>query len=64
MSSFTIEEKKNTTELGKYVWELKNKKSEFQIMWSITSDKSATLNKRNELLNKCRHANKFLLKNI
>ena len=23
-----------------------------------------SINKRNELLNKCRHANKFLLKNI
>ena len=88
-SSFAIEEKKNTTELSKYIWELKNKKSEFHITWSIltranaycnrtkrcqlclwekyfiiTSDKSSTLNKRNELLNKCRHANKFLLKNI
>ena len=88
-SSFAIEEKKNTTELSKYIWELKNKKSEFHITWSIlkranaycnrtkrcqlclwekyfiiTSDKSSTLNKRNELLNKCRHANKFILKNI
>ena len=88
-SSFNIEEKKNTTELSKYVWELKNKKSDFQITWSIlkrasaysnrtkkcqlclwekyfiiTSDKSSTLNKRIESLNKCRHANKFLLKNI
>ena len=34
-SSFDIEEKKNTTELSKYVWELKNKKSDFQITWSI-----------------------------
>ena len=88
-SSFNIEEKKNTTELSKYVWELKNKKSNFLITWSIlkrasaysnrtqrcqlclwekyfiiTSDKSSTLNKRNELLNKCRHAKKFLLKNM
>ena len=39
-SSFDIEEKKNTTELSKYVWELKNKKSDSQITWSLLSRKS------------------------
>ena len=32
-SSFAIEEKKNTTELSKYIWELKNKKIEFHIIY-------------------------------
>ena len=30
----------------------------------IMSDKSVTLNKRSELISKCRHSNKFLLKNF
>ena len=42
-SSFNIEEKKNISELSKYVWELKNKKSDFQITWSMLKKKARTL---------------------
>ena len=87
--SFTHEDKKQTTQLSKHIWTLKNKNIDFRIKWTvlkktksysnitkrcqlclwekyfiIMSDKATTLNKRSELLNKCRHSSKFLLKNL
>lgn len=78
-----------STELSKYVWDLKRKGEDFAIDWStsdrahaydnrtkrcnlclaeksriITADKSKTLNKRSEIVSKCRHMNKFLLANF
>ena len=78
---------KQTTELSKHIWTLKNKNIDFRIEWTvlkktksysnitkrcqlclwekyfiIMSDKAITLNKRSELLNKCRNSSKFLLK--
>ena len=88
-SSFSLESRKNSTELSKYVWNLKEKDIDHKINWSIlkhtksysnaskrcqlclwekfyiiTSNKQTTLNSRTELLNKCRHAKKFLLCNF
>ena len=87
-NSFNNPNKKLSTELSKYIWQLKEKEAEFGIEWSIIGQakpysniskscslciyekyiiicksRLATLNKRNELINTCRHNNKFLLKN-
>lgn len=78
----------NSTELSKYIWELKSTNTPYSIHWStihkapsykgnsrtcnlclaekfliITADKSTSLNKRSELISKCRHENKFYLRN-
>ena len=85
-ASFRHEKKKKSTELSKYVWELKEKKADFKITWKIlaraaayrngakqcdlcltekfiiaTADRRNLINKRSELVSKCRHINKFLL---
>ena len=77
------------TELGKYVWELKEKNIAPIIKWEILSKVYGNpkqnicilclteklwiinfihdnnyLNKKSELINKCRHFNKFLLRNV
>ena len=72
-----------------YIWELKDKHTEYQIRWSIArkssgynpvsnscnlyslenlllcnfSDKSRLINQRLDLVSKCRHENKYMLKN-
>ena len=85
-SSFTHSNKRNTTELSKYIWSLKDQDIDFDIKWKILkhakpynnttkrcnlclSEKfylmykpdEASLNKRTELMSKCRHSNDFLL---
>ena len=87
--SFRHRENEKDTELSKYIWELKDKHTEYQIRWSIAqklnyynpvstscnlclleklllcnfSDKSRLINKRLDLVSKCRHENKYILKN-
>ena len=87
--SFRHRENEKDTELSKYIWELKDKHTEYQIRWSIArkssgynpvtkscnlclleklllcnfSDKSRLINKRLDLVSKCRHENKYMLKN-
>ena len=88
-ASFNNYEKRNSTELSKYIWNLKNNNISYSIRWKILkrarsySNASkrcnlciwekyfiickpdiATLNRRNELVSTCRHANKYLLKNF
>lgn len=76
----------NSTELSKYIWQLRDKNEEFNIKWTIINrtrpynnitkrcDLCLTeklmiikgnnlLNKRSELISKCRHENKFYLRN-
>jgi hypothetical protein len=85
-ASFNNYEKRNSTELSKYIWNLKNNNISYSIRWKILkraksySNASkrcnlciwekyfiickpdiATLNRRNELVSTCRHANKFLI---
>ena len=87
--SFTNPSKKHSTELSKHVWQLKDTKTDFKILWKILKQDTpyntasnrfnlclwekyfiicrpdlGTLNKRNELITSCRHASKFLLKNV
>jgi hypothetical protein len=86
VQSFKKEAKKHSTELSRYVWQLKKKKKPHTISWSIVTkarpysngskrcdlclteklaiinaDKQNLLNKRSELISKCRHENKFYL---
>ena len=83
------EKYKNSTELTKYIWSLKNQNHTYSINWKILSkvygnantkmcnlctseklliiesiDDDNLLNKRSEFVSKCRHINKFMLKNI
>jgi hypothetical protein len=85
-ATFKTPNKKNTTELSKHIWTLKESNTKFEIQWSILSKASAysntskrcnlctcekyfiifqpgsaSLNKRSELINTCRHKRKFLL---
>ena len=83
---FSNKNKMDSTELSKYIWNLKNNNIKFELKWRIirkvTEMKNGNqmcrlclteanmiiknktgLNKRNEIFNKCRHQNKFLLKN-
>eukprot|EP00794_Sanderia_malayensis_P007476 gene7476-biopygen6026 len=78
----------NSTELSKYIWDLKDKNKDYDIQWTIITSANAysnitkrcdlclteklyivnanndsLLNKRSELISKCRHENKFYLKN-
>ena len=87
--SFNNEKNKEATKLSKYIWDLKKKKKQYEIAWSIVkkcapykasssrcdlclSEKltilkakdNETMNKRSEIANKCRHANKFSLSNV
>ena len=84
--SMTHEKYENSTELSKYIWNLKRMIKEFEIKWSIKkraqayssttkrchlcleeklaiihADQRLKLNKRTELVSKCRHENKYLL---
>ena len=87
-STFKHRKHINSTELSKYIWQLHDKKQDFNIKWSIISrarpynniskrcdlclteklmiikhSNDNLLNKRSELISKCRHENKFYLKN-
>ena len=85
--SFRHEKASKSTELSKYVWDLKNTGIEPNLSWEIIDHASSyrngskscnlcltekfhiitsklpLLNKRSELISKCRHVNKFLLSN-
>ena len=84
---FQNENKRESTELSKHIWKLKDKNINYNIRWKIIKQvpkikngnqmcrlciteaaiimksKIGRLNKRTEVMNKCRHTNKFLLKN-
>ena len=86
-SSFNLQKLKNSTELSKAVWNVKDKGGIPHIEWDIVKhlaaynpsskrcqlcigeklyileNENSLLNKRDELVSKCRHANKYLLKN-
>ena len=86
--SFNHEKYRDSTQLSKHIWNLKDQKAEYQIKWKqvkqarsytnvskkcnlclwekyyiIREQKTATLNKRNELMSECRHSKKFLRNN-
>ena len=87
--SFKHMKYRNSTELSKYVWQLKESSTPYNIKWSIASksqaynnkskrcnlcltekllivnaNKQMLLNRRPELISKCRHENKFYLRNL
>ena len=89
LQSIKREQYQNSTELSKHIWQLKNRKQNFKINWSIRqraqaytnmtkrcnlclteklsimfAEKNNLLNKRTELISKCRHQNKYLLSNF
>ena len=89
VQSFKNPKYENSTELSKYIWQLKRNNDNFNIKWSIiqrsqaysnktkrcnlclteklsilNADKAKTLNKRSELVSKCRHENKYYLSNF
>ena len=77
-ASFEAEQKRNSTELSKHIWNLKDKNLNYAIKWRILSrashysiynkemqpmhNRKILYYKRNELINKCRHKEKFLLR--
>ena len=88
-TSFGDKKYKNATELSKYIWDLKEKDTEYELKWKIldkaspyqngskrcslclmekfyiiNADNNTSLNKRSELVSKCRHENKFYLSNF
>ena len=88
-TSFKNENSKNSTELPKYVWSLRENNKKASIKWKIvkivyskatssfcnlclteklfilnTLGDDNCLNKKTESINKCRHQNKLLLKNV
>ena len=79
---------RNSSELSKYIWKLKEEEKDYEIRWRIidrsiayingskrcnlctteklhiiNSNEQRTINKRSELVSKCRHENKFYLSN-
>ena len=79
----------NSTELAKYIWQLKRDKISFSVKWTIITkvygspnplmcklclteklwiinfiNDENMLNKKSELISKCRHLNKHLLRNV
>ena len=85
-ASFNNTNRRNTTELSKHVWTLKDQGMPYKISWKIIekanaysnntkrcmlcicekyhiiyNHQQATLNKRTEILNTCRHSRKYLL---
>ena len=87
--TFRHEKYANSTELSKYIWQLKRNKKTFKVDWSISqrarpysnetkrcdlclteklcilnADKQTLLNKKSELISKCRHENKFYIANF
>ncbi len=79
-ASFEAEQKRNSTELSKHIWNLKDKNLNYAIKWRILSrashysiynkemqpmhNRKILYYKRNELINKCRHKEKFLLRHL
>ena len=88
-SSFNNKKKVNATELSKLIWNIKDKKIQYNITWSIIcnsrsyksgskkcnlclseklsilqAEQNSLLNKRSELVSKCRHKNKYKLKSF
>ena len=88
-ATFTKKSLKNSTELSKHIWRLKEAGEQYTIKWRIVKKAKAysniskkcqlclwekfyiiyhpsmaSLNKRSELVSTCRHASKFLVKNI
>ena len=86
--SFKNKKYSNSTELSKYIWQLKDNETDYRVQWTIitaaqpynniskrcdlcTSEKlyiinghnNNPLNKRSELISKCRHKNKYYLMN-
>ena len=86
--TFNHEQRRKSTELSKYVWQLKERQEDYSIQWSIserarayssiskrcqlclsekfriiTAGRGTCLNRRSELISKCRHTNKFSLAN-
>ena len=87
-TSFNNVKYRNSSELSKYIWKLKDDKREYELKWKIigksnpyingtkkcnlctteklhiiNSDNNNTINKRSELISKCRHENKYYLIN-
>ena len=87
-TSFNDEKYRTSSELSKYIWELKEKSAEYSLKWKIidkskpytngskqcnlctteklyiiNADEKTIINKRSELISKCRHENKFYLRN-
>ena len=86
---FKHEKYENSTELAKYIWQLKRDNISFSVKWTIitkvygspnpllcklclteklwiinfTNDENM-LNKKSEVISKCRHLNKYLLRNV
>ena len=88
-SSFRHEKHRNSTELSKKIWELKEDNTPYKLTWKVLqhghpyrggmrscdlcltekllilrSKHEHLLNRRREILNKCRHTNKFMLKKV
>ena len=86
---FKHEKYENSTELAKYIWQLKRDKISFSVKWTIITkvygspnplmcklclteklwiinfiNDENMLNKKSELISKCRHLNKHLLRNV
>ena len=74
-ASFRHAKHKNSTELSKHMWTLKNDNIDYSISWRVlsssslynSSSKRCNLclipDKRNELVSSCQHRNKALLRN-
>ena len=56
-ASFRHAKHKNSTELSKHIWTLKNDNIDYSISWRVF------LIIRNELVSSCQHRNKALLRN-
>ena len=55
----------NSTELSKYIWTIKDNDTNFlEKLYLVTAKKPSLLNKRTELISKCRHEKKFYLANF
>ena len=86
---FKHEKYENSTELAKYIWQLKRDNISFSVKWTIITkvygspnpllcklclteklwiinfmNDGNMLNKRSELLSRCRHLKKHLLRNV
>ena len=73
-NSFRHRHHEQDTELSKHIWKLQDKGINFKVKWSVAAYTSTymiaranhknLLNKRTELISKCRHKNKYILKSI
>ena len=85
--TFKHDKYRNSTEMSKKVWELKDKNVDYDISWKVLQQahpykgggslcdlcaaeklhiikNPCSLNKRSELISKCRHAKKYLLSRV